>query len=190
MSREDYLLAVVEKIKTIAPDDANPQIRVSCGLPSRGAFSEKSRRIGECWSSERSKDATHEIFVSPTISDSVLVIATLIHEYCHALAGIDAKHGKAFKHLAIHFGLEGKMTATTSSDYLNTTINQWIEELGAYPHANLEGKQTCGKKEGTRLIKIVCGNGACGFVGRTTRKWLDEVGLPVCACGSEFIESI
>lgn len=41
------------------------------------------------------------------------------------------------------------------------------------------------KKQGTRLIKLMAAS-CCGYVVRTTRKWLDEQGLPVCPHGNRM----
>ena len=34
------------------------------------------------------------------------------------------------------------------------------------------------------MLKAECDS--CGMVVRTTRKWIEEVGLPTCACGGQF----
>ena len=42
------------------------------------------------------------------------------------------------------------------------------------------------KKQTTRMLKCVCSE--CGYVARTTAKWLETVGAPLCACNSEQME--
>ena len=38
----------------------------------------------------------------------------------------------------------------------------------------------------TRMVKCQCGD--CAYTVRTTRKWLDELGPPLCPCNSEPME--
>lgn len=38
----------------------------------------------------------------------------------------------------------------------------------------------------TRLVKVQCGS--CAYTARTTRKWLDELGPPLCPCNHEPME--
>lgn len=55
--------------------------------------------------------------------------------------------------------------------------------LMGYPHAELNAGKSGEKKQGTRLIKCECS--ACGYVCRTTSKWLEEIGAPLCPCSGE-----
>ena len=41
------------------------------------------------------------------------------------------------------------------------------------------------KKDGTRLLKVVCPNPDCGYLMRTTERWI-KVGLPICPCGTRM----
>lgn len=43
------------------------------------------------------------------------------------------------------------------------------------------------KKQTTRMVKVVCAG--CGYVARTTHKWLDEAGAPICPCNQEPMEA-
>ena len=70
-----------------------------------------------------------------------------------------------------------KWTECNPGEELAEKLEKIGEKLGPYPHASLminkrEGKQT------TRLLKVQCPE--CGYVARVTRKWLDEVGGPLC----------
>ena len=157
-------------------------VRVSCGLPSKKAFSKTGRRIGECWTDTASKDGTFEIFISPTQADSYVVLATLVHELVHAVVGIAAGHKAPFRKCALAVGLEGKMTATHAGDDLLAAIALWIDELGKYPHAELAPAMTTTQR--TRYIKAECD--LCGMVIRVTAKWIEYPGLPRCACSGNF----
>ena len=153
-------------------------------MGGRGPKKSGSHTIGECFCSSASKDGTHEIFISPYLEESTDVLAVLLHELIHAWVGIKAKHGKAFKVVAVKAGLEGKMTATIAGADLCKQLKAWSNELGPYPHARLGmGGDRLKPKQGTRMLKLECPK--CGYAARTTRKWLD-VGLPTCVCGTKF----
>jgi hypothetical protein len=147
-------------------------VRMSCAFTSRGA---SGKRIGECWSNKSSEDNTFEIFIHPAISDSNRVADILIHELVHATVGLQAGHGKSFKQCATSVGLTGKMTATIATEELKAIIEQWIAELGQYPHATLSSNGI--KKQSTRMIKCVCSK--CDYQVYTSKKWI-EVSIPVC----------
>lgn len=154
------------------------KVRLSCGLPSKRAFSKTKRLIGQCWDSKQSEDGTHEVFISPTIADPLVVAETVAHELVHAAVGVKAGHRAAFKKCAVALGLEGKMTSTHAGEALKATLSRYVDTLGVYPHAVIDFESR--KKDGTRMLKLECPS--CGYTVRTTQKWLD-VGLPVCPCG-------
>jgi hypothetical protein len=158
--------------------------RYTCGFPSTGGLARKRRTIGQCWDKGCSKDETFEILVSPTLDDTVEVLATLLHEMIHAAVGLKCRHSGDFRKCAKAVGLEGKMTATVAGEELRADLMKLADSLGPYPHARLNGRDHSGpKKQTTRLFKCECGE--CGYVIRTTRKWI-ETGLPTCHCGGEF----
>jgi SprT-like family protein len=161
------------------------QLHVSCGWPTHQALavSGKSRTVGQCFSSACSADGTIEIFVSPKLSNETAVGAVLTHELVHAALNCTGGHGATFKRLATSVGLEGKMTATVAGERLTARLNTLIAQVGAaYPHAELD-VSAAEKKQGTRMIKLVCPN--CGYTVRTTKKWI-AVGLPTCVCGDDM----
>lgn len=161
-------------------------VRVSVGFPSRGAVSAKSRTLGQCWDATASADGVHQVFVSPVLEDTTRAAATLAHELVHAAVGTSEGHKGAFKRIAKAIGLEGKMKSTHAGEKLTAAIVAMAEEIGPFPHAPLT--PTVGvKKQSTRMVKAEC---ECGMVVRTTRKWIDEVGLPQCRCGGSFEEAI
>jgi hypothetical protein len=185
MNREEWLSTMTDKLRPLFVGTGSvpaEKIRVSCGWPSVGGASSKNKRIGECWSSAASADGTVEIFISPALSDGVAVAAVLAHELVHA-CGINGHKGP-FKRVATAIGLEGPMRATVPGEALKARLNALVAEIGAYPHAMLSG-QGPRKKEGTRLLKIVCPSPGCGYVARVTQKWLD-FGFPTCPCGQEM----
>ena len=159
-------------------------IRFSCGWPGCG---DRQTRIGECWHSKSSADGTFEIFISPTLSDPLRVGDVLTHELCHAAVGLEAGHGPRFRCSALAVGLSGQMRATVASPALLERLSGFLQVTGPYPHARLTAADRPTKKDGTRLLKVVCPE--CGYTVRVTRKWLD-VGLPVCPCGLEMAEGV
>lgn len=162
--------------------------QVSCGWPSTRSQSSKRKRVGECWHPEACGDKeTAHIFVSPCLDDPVEVLGTLLHELIHAICGLSAGHKGPFKRLAVAVGLEGKMTATTPSKELTERLNALTKTLGKYPHSALKGINRK-KKQTTRLVKLIA-ESCCEYVVRTTRKWIDEQGLPSCPHGEEMSEA-
>lgn len=178
--REVWLNRVAElllpEFQKVADIESYPKFRVSCGFPSTGR---RGRRIGECWYPGSSADATHELFIHPSESESVQVAAILAHELAHVVAGPEAKHGKDFKKLIRPLGLEGKACATVPGEVFKQLIVPILETAGDYPHATLaaNGDSTRGPKQSTRMIKVHCE--ACGYTLRATRTWLTH-GVPLC----------
>jgi len=164
--------------------DLPKNVRLTCGLPSRKAFGQKRKTIGQCWSDNASQDGHYEIMISPTIADNETVTATLIHELVHATVGLKAGHGAIFRKCAVAVGLEGKMTATTASEKLKETMKEWFSFVGDYPHAVLSGMTDGIKKQSTRMIKCECEE--CGYTVRTSQKWL-AVATPKCPTCDEMM---
>lgn len=177
-TREDWLLAAVAAVRPLFDEigaDAFPPLRVSCGWPKGGRQS-----IGQCWPSLRSGDATVEIFLSPELDDVELIVAVTIHELIHAIDNCENEHKGPFRKMWQEIGFEGKATASTTGPKLADSIRLLLGNLGPYPHSRLDARLD--KKQGTRMLKVVCTDEACGYTLRTTQKWID-VGLPTCCCG-------
>lgn len=184
-TREEWLNAALVLVRAhlaqtsqaVVPDN----VRVSCGFP--GGSGAGLKAIGQCWPSSLSQDSTIEIFISPVLDDKkpMDVLGCLVHEAVHAAVGNEHGHKAPFKRVAVLAGLQGKMTATVPSASLCEIMQGWYVELGAYPHGALNMADR--KKAGTRLIKCECAQ--CGYVVRTTAKWI-AVGPPLCpACTDE-----
>lgn len=189
-TREAWLEAAVAITKPLFETAGYkvPKVRVTCGWPSSGGLGVKRKTIGQCWDTDASSDKVHQIFISPWLiapADEYGVLPTLIHEIVHAVVGIKEKHNKVFGKCARAVGLEGKLTATFGSEELLKKCNAFVKRLGEYPHAKLDPRKSPVKKQGTRLIKCECSK--CGYVVRTTRKWLDEVGPPRCGVAAHGV---
>lgn len=179
-TREEWLNAVAELARPIfaaAGHELPARVRISIGFPSTGR---RGRRIGECWDAGASADGTFEIFIRPDQHDPEMVAGILFHELTHAAAGLDAGHGPKFRKAALAIGLAGKMKSALPGDALAARIRaELLPVVGALPHAKLDGAKSSGpKKQTTRLIKCECAS--CGYTVRVARKWIDELGAPVC----------
>lgn len=185
-TREEWLISalgiVKEHIYNMAGVEVPATTRVSCGFP--GGASRKA--IGQCWNSLNSADGSTEIFISPVLSEASKVLDVLVHEAVHAAVGVQHGHKRPFATAARASGLEGKMTATVASASLKALIELWIVSLGSYPHATLS--MSTQKKQSTRMVKCECG--ACGYIARTSMKWIDKVGAPYCSCADDDGEKL
>ena len=154
-----------------------PAIRVTCGFTSGGTRKRKGGAVlvGECWDSSKSADKSFEIMVSPVEDDPIRVMGILVHELCHAAAGLKSGHHGDFAVLARGMKLEGKLTATTVGADFQVLVDPALKRLGEYPHARLNTDKKV--IQSTRMLKCVCPS--CGYTVRTTGKWL-AVGLPRC----------
>lgn len=182
-TREQWLEAAVVECERwfVRHNYRLPPVRVSCGWPSASALRGANRRIGECWDPSASSEGKHNIFISPcleTVTGEQGVLSILVHELVHAAVGIDAAHGAAFGKCARAVNLTGKLTSTTAGPELLLEIERWSGLLGKYPHGTLDQDKSPRKKQTTRMVKCECAS--CGFVVRTTRKWLEQVGAPHC----------
>lgn len=178
-TREEWLNAVTERM---APwfDELGyplPRVRCSIGFTSKGM---RGKRIGECWSHECSEDQTHEIFIVPTISDPSRISDILAHELVHAAVGLEAKHGKLFKKVATAIGLTGKMTATVAGPDFLLAVEPILQAVGPFPHATLTGGSLSSAKPKQKTRQLKCECRECGYIARTTAKWLELAGPPIC----------
>ena len=185
--RENWLnqLALACNDRFIELGHKLPSFRVSCGFTSKG---NKGKRIGECWSSACSKDAHHEIFVSPILDEPLKVAGTLVHELIHAAVGLQHKHAGDFKTMALAIGLEGKMTATTEGQVFIDFITPILATLGAYPHAQLSGgKSSSPESRSGKLLRFKCPD--CGYTIYVTKTWNFKCGVAPCPdCNCDLCE--
>jgi len=186
-TREEWLNAAALAIRPIFDEQGiadYPKFRVSCGFPKGGR-----KAIGQAWPASASSDETGELFISPELDQLIhenrstgAVLDVLVHELIHLIDGNENGHKGPFRKMAKSVGLEGKMTATVPSEKLANRLLELVAHLGPYPHAKLSNRKVV--KQSTRMLKVTCPS--CEFICRTTQKWLDEVGPPTCACGTEM----
>lgn len=150
-----------------------PKYRIGCG----GAVIKSKKYAAECFSRESSGDNTYEIFISPRFADPRNILLFIVHELCHVVAGTDAKHKKPFIEVMRAVGMVQPWKDSIAGGDLVSVLHLMLDKLGPFPHAPLIIEKGSGEK-GSRLIKTVCPK--CGYIARVTRKWLDEVGAPLC----------
>jgi hypothetical protein len=158
-----------------------PKVRVACGWPSARGLSAKKRVLGEAWCKTASSDKVAQIFISPLMDKTVepyAVLPVLVHEVVHTVVGNKEGHNKVFGKCARAVGLEGKLTSTIAGEKLLEACTQWDKQLGQYPHCKLDQSKRPVNKQTTRMIKCECEE--CGYVVRTSKKWILEVGAPHC----------
>jgi hypothetical protein len=159
-----------------------PPVRVTCGFPSRGGeMGGKTRVRGQCWSAEASDDNHAEIFISPVEADIPTIAAILAHELCHA-AMPDAGHGKPFQYVMRALGHVAPFTSAIPTAAFVEWTAPHLAKVGSYPHAMLVAMRAVAapKKQTARMIKATCECDGCGYTVRLTRKWIEEVGAPIC----------
>jgi hypothetical protein len=181
--REAWLLALAVEFMREIEDRCGltfPPVRVTCGFPSKGGEMGRSTRVrGQCWSAEASEDRHAEIFISPVEAEAETVAAILAHELVHA-ALPDAGHGKTFSKAMKALGHVKPFTTATPTDDFWEWVRPLLADAGPYPHAMLVAMRPVAapKKQANRMIKLCCPD--CGYTVRTARKWIVEVGLPIC----------
>jgi hypothetical protein len=183
-TREEWLVAAIEALgKTVFADAGVelPPVRVSVGWP--GGRGKKENVIGQCWPTGLAADKKAQLFISPVLNDGARVLDVLAHELVHAADDCKNGHKAPFAKIAKAIGLTGKMTATVATPELVEKLNAIVLELGVYPHAELakSGGSHEPKKQGTRQIKVSCPVES-GYIVRMTRKWIEELGTPICPC--------
>lgn len=188
MTREEWLNAFAKRAIpqfTEKGYEVPDNIRMSVGFPSTG---KKGKRIGECWSSVCSKDKFFEIFIHPSLDDSIRVAGVLTHEIVHAVVGLEAKHGAPFRNCATAMGLEGKMTATTEGPEFHKWAGPILDLLGPIPHGAMDVMQTprTPSESANRHIKCECGCGIKFRMSRSTIESIENIRCPDTACDGEI----
>lgn len=184
-NREAWLQKAVVELSPLFTEHsyAVPPMRVSCGWPSSRGLGKGKHAIGECWDKSAADDKVAQIFITPRRAaecDEAGILPTLAHEMAHGIVGNKEGHNKVFGKCVRAIGLTGKLTQTVGGEEFLEKAKAIVAKLGPYPHAALNPSGRPTKKQTTRLVKCTCE--ACGYVLRTTRKWLEEIGAPLCAC--------
>lgn len=173
MNREEYLNTAISLIHSeFFQGEQQPKIRATVSpMPNS--------RLGECHPSQNSMDQTFELAVSAKLDNPVTVIQVATHEYCHALAGTEAKHGPQFQLFAKRAGLQAPFTTLNTTPLLDEKAEELADLLGPYPHAELVMPA---KEKGRNNNKLVCNT--CDFKSNLSAKWASQINhgfeCPVC----------
>jgi hypothetical protein len=174
-TREDWLLAAIELIRPLFKAKGYavpPDCQVSCGFASTGT---RSHHIGQCWSRSSSSHGRNQVFISPALGDAVEVLDTLVHELVHAVDDCQHKHGREFKKIALHIGLEGPMRSASAGKALQQQLVDLARKLGPYPHGKLQVHHR--KTVSVSRPRARCAH--CGYTVPMLKRFL-EVGPPLC----------
>jgi hypothetical protein len=178
LNRESWLIAATELLRTGLFQEQGatvPVVRVSVGFPGGGSA---RKRIGEYWHASATTDAMPQIFISPVLGEGLQAIDVLVHELVHACTP-GSGHKKPFKVLGAKVGLVGPARSMGAGEELKKRLNTLIDsDLGPYPHAGINLADR--KKQTTRMLKCECSE--CGYTVRTTTKWIETLGAPLCPC--------
>lgn len=189
-NREAWLTKAIKPVSKLILKEAElvvPEtVQASVSFPGGKSF---HKVVGQCWA-QAAGNGTTQVFVSPLITDPGEVLAILTHELIHAADDNKSKHAGAFRRAWRSVGFEGKPTASTPGKKLAAGLADIAARLGEYPHKGISPGLGTVNKQTTRMLKVECQNEACGAIARMTRKWLDDVGAPTCACGTEMLEIV
>ena len=188
--REQWLETAIELMKPhfteSIPGVEFPKVRVSVGWPGG---KHGPRTIGQCWAPFAATDNVSQIFISPVLDEELIVLATLAHEFIHAIDENKSGHKGAFGVMARAIGLEGRLTATVAGEALTAVFMTILEKLGTYQHAALGSVPadptrtiTGAPSRNKSMQKVVCEES--GYTARVSNKWLLE-GTPSCPCHGE-----
>ncbi len=176
-TRESWYMAAAAMIEQQVFKPAGyielPKYRIGCG----GSIIKTSKTAAICCPRENSGDNTYEIFISPRYDDRGNILQLIVHELCHVVVGTEARHKKPFIEVMRAVGMIRPWKKAIASEELVPVLRSMLGPLGPFPHAPLVTEKGSGQK-GSRLIKTMCPK--CGYVARITRKWLTEVGPPLC----------
>lgn len=161
-------------------------VKASCGWPSAGGLSKKSRTVGQCWDTVCSAGGINEIFISPYLGDQLEVMTTLVHEMVHAEIGVDKKHGKVFVARAKAVGLVKPWRSTPASANLLERFADYLVGRDPYPHKALDPQSKGRTKAPSTRYSAVCSNPACEYTFKLAKKIADMGVPPKCVCGSDL----
>lgn len=187
-TREEWLTAALRILSDLMPEGVTiPQVRVSVGFPAgRRGGAKGGKVIGQCH--YLPKDGVPQIYIHPVLTDPARVLDVLLHEAIHA-AMPGHGHDRLFAAVCREAGLVGKPTATVAGEDLLPVLAAVVDVLGEYPHGELDYNDARGRKQGTRMIKCECDG--CGFIFRTTGKWIndasDDLRCPDPGCDGSII---
>jgi hypothetical protein len=92
--------------------------------------------LGECWPSKASPEHEPGIVISASLTDPIVVLATVVHELIHAADDCQSRHGPWFASWANALGLVvGNLPSTTAGPRLGRYLEGLARRLGPFPAA-------------------------------------------------------
>lgn len=185
-TREEWLLRATSKLRPLFRAHKAPipkKVMMGCGWPRGG----KTEVIGQCFGKTWTMDETTHIFISPTQSDDIEVLAILVHELIHAAVGCEEGHKGRFKTVARAIGLEGKLTTTVVSPQspLYSELKKIAKTLGKYPHSKMHPKRKF-KIDPYKWPRLKSAT-IPGYTFVMSPKLIQSHGLPKDPLGSEMV---
>lgn len=100
------------------------------------SLTSKKTAIGQCWYEGSSESGqTANIMISPTHSNPVEVLDTLLHEMVHAALPVGVGHGAPFRKACKAIELtEGKPTEAAAGPELKALLGRVAKHLGHFSH--------------------------------------------------------
>jgi hypothetical protein len=160
-NREQWLSEAVVELTPILKRhklELAPNVRVSCGFPSKGGASKERRITGETWPAAATFDNSVQIFVTPLEDNPTTVLGILIREMVHASLPDDEGCGPNFKAACKEIGLEGRAKNMTPGLDLIKRLDEVADKLGEYPnkHIILAEKEKLQKPKKKSTFKLFC----------------------------------
>jgi hypothetical protein len=199
--REDWLTEahslMIDQIGEVYTIRDDYKVRFSMGDKGRA-----TKVLGHCYPSSASSDGYNQIFISPRIENSHLVLAVLLHETIHAVLDLKDGHRGKFASIARDMGFIGSHLTKIDTGYLEQefseqrweSFNELIEIFGEIPHGALIDQHI--KKDTNRSLKVYCPDLTdCGFKFNASATQINKVlarhGEMTCAnCGEAMITPI
>ena len=187
---DDYIVPLMRD--AVDPYFEPPKVRFSIGYPHKR---NNKKELGGCEPRAKSTDGTNEIFVSPTIDDSLQVSLVLMHELLHACLDsgqaddvMHYQHGPVYQGLSKALGFKNTRY-TDVTDALASEMRELFEHIGVLPHEKINDKIQSGSKQKSRWRKVQCNN--CGGTSRWTKKQVKEIEYNFCVvCGEDDVLSV
>lgn len=184
-NREAWLTELALMVQPLFRGFTMDDYRISCSWPSKLALGRRIRRLGECYDVKASTGGVHEIFVTPLIDKPLEVAGVTCHELAHVAAGVKSGHKGLYLKVIRQVGLtKNKPTQAMPGPVLEEHLIRLVEKLGPYPHSAMQPFLQDEKEKTKSSFSVVCPE--CGCLCHMSNKWIQEVGFPTCACGSEM----
>jgi hypothetical protein len=149
-----------------------PEVDLNYGFTSSGA---RSSAVGECWPRSACSSGLNFILLRPTEPDPVKLLATLLHEYVHAIDDCKNRHNKEFKKIATSLGLTGPMRSTEANPELKVVLQSMLARIGKPPNRHIT--TSLKRRISVPTPKSKCPE--CEYTVSVPRKYVD-FGVPIC----------